>query len=232
MLYLYTGSPGSGKSFHATWDIYNKLKRKKDNTVICNFNIFTDKFNHHGRFFFVENDGISVDFFRDFAITHHDRNREAQTLVVLDEAGYLFNSRDYGTNSKKRMEWIKFFSQHRKLGYNFILIAQYDRAVDKQIRTLVEYEIAHMKLSNYFRLLPFTAFLCVERWYLQRVKIGTDIILYRKSIANLYDTYAMFDKNIDGVKQAREAVAGVGGSPTTAPTPAITTDILQKQSNV
>ena len=91
------------------------------------------------------------------------------------------------------MEWIKFFSQHRKLGYNFILVAHFDRMIDKQIRCLIEYEVAHMKINNFFVLLPFTFFLAVERWYGQRMKTGHMTFPYRKKIAELYDSYAMFE---------------------------------------
>ena len=36
-----------------------------------------------------------------------------------------------------------FFSQHRKLGYRVILVAQFSEMIDKQIRALIEYEYIH-----------------------------------------------------------------------------------------
>ena len=53
-------------------------------------------------------------------------------MIVIDEAQCIFNSRDWNGKGivhsalKKqpdsRMDWIKFFSQHRKFGFNVILI--------------------------------------------------------------------------------------------------------------
>ena len=39
MIYLYTGNPGSGKSYHAAIDIYNWLRSGKN--VISSININT-----------------------------------------------------------------------------------------------------------------------------------------------------------------------------------------------
>ena len=192
-IWLYSGTPGSGKSYHAVYDIYNRLQRKGKRQqyrrmVMTNFfvNIKSD--------FCLElaQEQITPSFFYDYAMEHHVVGIEGQTLVVLDEAGTIFNSRDWGTNSAKRMEWIKFFSMHRHYGFNFILIAQMDRMIDRQIRGLIEYEIAHSKINNFFRIIPFTAFLAVERWYGQRLKITHSVIPYRKKIANLYNSYAIF----------------------------------------
>lgn len=91
------------------------------------------------------------------------------------------------------MDWIKFFSQHRKFGFNVILIAQSDKMLDKQIRSLIEYDVKHIKMNNgFFFFLP-TSFLAVEKWYGQRMKLGSQVIWYHKRIAALYDSYAIFD---------------------------------------
>ena len=37
MIYLYSGTPGSGKSYHAVVDIVKKLGRRDKNRVIANF---------------------------------------------------------------------------------------------------------------------------------------------------------------------------------------------------
>lgn len=187
MIYLFSGTPGSGKSYHAVVNIKSWLKRQK--LVIANFPI-----NYKGaEFIYLDNDEITVDYLVGFAKEYHEPNKEGQTLIVLDEAQLIFNSRNWNSQASNRMDWIKFFSQHRKLGFTVILIAQFDRMIDRQIRCLVEYEVAHLKVNNYFRILPFSAFLAVHRWYGQRMKISSEIILYRKGIAKLYDTFAMFD---------------------------------------
>lgn len=195
MIWLYSGTPGSGKSYHAVCDIIKKLKRKDKNKVIANFSLFLPN-DLKNNFLYVDNSDLTIEFLTNFAIENHIFGQEGQTLVVIDEAQILYNSRDWGTNSKKRMSWIKFFSQHRKFGYNFILIAQFDKMIDRQIRSLIEYEVSHMKVNNFFWFLPITSFLCVERWYGQKMKVGHNILFYRKKISNYYNSYMAFDNSL------------------------------------
>ena len=77
---------------------------------------------------------------------NHKIGKEGQTLVVIDECQIIFNCRDFGR--KDRNAWVTFFAQHRKLGFNVILITQSDRMLDRQIRSLVEEEVKHRKLNN------------------------------------------------------------------------------------
>ncbi|MDY3618089.1 zonular occludens toxin domain-containing protein [Agathobaculum sp.] len=202
MIYLYSGTPGSGKSYHSVKDIWDKLHKKERNRVIANFSLgLPEELREH--FTYLDNPDITIDYLMSYAREHHKRGIEGQTLVVIDEAQCIFNSRDWNGKGilheslkKKpdtRMDWIKFFSQHRHLGYNFILVAQSDKMIDKQIRVLIEYDVKHLKANNgFFFFLP-TTFVCVERWYGQNMKLSTDIIPYRKKIAQLYDSYALFD---------------------------------------
>lgn len=193
MIWLYSGTPGSGKSYHAVADIIKKVKRKDKNKVIANFPLTFKNNNHKNNFIYVDNSDMTIDYLENYARENHFIGVEGQTLVVIDEAQILFNSRDWGSNSNKRMAWIKFFSQHRKYGYNFIMIAQFDKMIDRQIRSLIEYEVAHMKINNFFWFLPTTFFLCVERWYGQKMKTGHQIIPYRKKISIAYNSYSTFD---------------------------------------
>lgn len=194
MIWLYSGTPGSGKSYHAVYDIIKKIKRKDKNTVVANFVLNIPDKVQKERFIYIDNSDLTIDYLVKYAYKNHKFGVEGQTLVVIDEAQILYNSRDWGTNSKKRMDWIKFFSQHRKYGYNFILIAQFDKMIDRQIRSLVEYEVSHMKINNFFWFLPITSFLCVERWYGQKMKVGHNVIMYRKKVANYYNSYMTFEQ--------------------------------------
>ncbi|SCJ52485.1 Zonula occludens toxin [uncultured Eubacterium sp.] len=203
MIWLYSGTPGSGKSYHATADIYYRLKRRKGkrkNKVIANFPLSLDT----SDFTYLDNSQLTVRRLYNYARFRHKMGVEGQTLVVIDEAQVVFNSRNWNTDSHSRMDWIIFFTQHRKLGFDFILIAQNDRMIDRQIRCLIEYEVAHMKIGNYFRILPVTAFLAVQRWYGQKMKVSHDVIVYRKRIAKLYDSYMMFDGHDAGRYKSRK----------------------------
>lgn len=68
MIYLYSGTPGSGKSLHVARVIYYTLARKKP--VICNFPINTKKIRNPHNFTFVDNaqlnPGMLMQYSRDY----------------------------------------------------------------------------------------------------------------------------------------------------------------------
>lgn len=196
MIYFYSGTPGSGKSLHVAKDIYYKLFIKKQN-VIANFDINRKIYNKKkkkGKFIYVENSQLTPNFFYEYAKKYHVLGKEAQTLVVLDECQMLFNPRCW--NDKYRIEWVNFFTQHRKYGFNFILISQFDRLVDRQIRSLFEYEIKHRKVNNFklARFFPISTFCAVEYWYGVKERVGSEFFFYNKKYGSLYDTFKKFEE--------------------------------------
>ena len=84
--------------------------------------------------------------------------------------------------------------------------------LDKQIRSLIEYDVKHVKVNNGFFFFVPTGFLAIEKWYGQRVVLGRQIIWYRKRVAALYDSYALFDTLTDGAISAQGEPRS-GGSP-------------------
>ena len=200
MIMLYSGTPGSGKSLHAAKTIVEWSKRGKG--VICNFPV---NLTHIKRVktkpVYMDNSEITVKALTDYAKRNHVVGKESQTLVVIDEAQVLYNSRSY--IAKNRTEWCTFFSQHRHYGFDFILIAQFDRMLDRQIRCLIETEYKHRKLNNYgiggtilqLATLNSAWFICIEYWYGgNKLKLGSEIFKYRKTYGEVYDTFAIFDE--------------------------------------
>lgn len=197
---LYSGTPGSGKSYHAALDIWTWI-RKPGRGLICNFQLnhkIIDK-RLRGRFDYVDNMHLTVRYLMDYAATYHKPGVEGQTLVIIDEAQILFNARSFA--SAGRLEWCEFFSQHRKFGFTFILIAQFDRMLDRQIRCLLEYDVHHRKLNNYgfggILLSLFSGlgvwFIAIEYWYGgNSLKLSSTMFHYRSSIGALYDSYSTF----------------------------------------
>lgn len=201
MIYFYSGTPGSGKSLHVARDMYIRLNRnKKYPNIIANFNINEKMIKKKkAKFVYKDNSDLTVKFLLDYAFKNHKLGVENQTLVVVDECSVIWNSRSWQSNHD-RMEWLKFFVQHRKLGYNFILISQNDRQIDRQIRSLFEYEIKHRKVNNFKigQLLPFPAFVAVAYWYGVNERLGCEFFTYRKKWGNFYDSYGTFqlDENL------------------------------------
>lgn len=228
MIWFYSGTPGSGKSLHVARDIYHKLNRnscvicnfginmdmykyelvEKEYTVPADDGVKTIKKKMRiykdikGTCMQLENYQITPEFLINYAKAFfprdkHLRIKEASCLLVIDECQLIFNAREW--NARGRDKWISFFTQHRKFGYNIILISQFDRLVDRQIRSLIEYEVKHRKLNNYnffgkFIGLLFggSAFVAIEYWYGAREKIGVEYFGARKRYCEFYDSYKIF----------------------------------------
>lgn len=196
MIYFYSGTPGTGKSLHVARDIYIRLNRnRKYPNVIANFMINKKMIkNEKAKFIYKDNSDLTVEFLLKYAFENHTLGVENQTLVVVDECSVIWNSRNWMKDSD-RMEWLKFFVQHRKLGYNFILISQTDRQIDRQIRSLFEYEVKHRKVNNFKigRLLPIPTFAAITYWYGVNERLGVEFFTYRKKWGKFYDSYGTFE---------------------------------------
>lgn len=206
MIRLFSGTPGSGKTLHAvhTMDWYNRHKRP----VVSNFPLRYDMLKNPDLLYLTSDLlrvydpksklDVSPDSLVKFSQTYF-RNRkvkEGEILLVLDECQLLFNTRDWSFNRA----WISFFTQHRKMGYDVILIAQYDRMIERQIRALIEYECKHLKVSNlggiWGLIMPIFLgrFRVYEKWYTVRDMLVSQ---YRASYSGrdkkLYDTFQIWD---------------------------------------
>lgn len=198
MISLYTGSVGSGKSYHGTALGIEWINRGKH--VIANYPLkFRDtKRGRSQSKRWIFKDDITVEWLMAMSIEHGWFGKESQCLLQIDEAGIIFNSRDWQTQADQRKRWIKFLSQSRKFGYDIVFICQADRMIDKQIRGLVEYEVKHLKANNSFfmsflSLFKVTLFLYVYRWYQTKLKSNLRMEFYKPWIANRYDTMRTFN---------------------------------------
>ena len=120
MIYLYSGTPGSGKSLHTSRVIYWTLKRGYP--VLANFPVNTGNIRKaKGEFVEVANDTLTPKYLINYArgYFHGRRVVEGKILLILDECQLMFNAREW--NTKGRNEWLSFFTQHRKFGYDVIL---------------------------------------------------------------------------------------------------------------
>ena len=200
MIYLYSGTPGSGKSLHTASVLYWQIRRGFP--AICNFDFAADRIRtkRPGMFHFWANDEITPERLIDFSHAYFENHtfREGQILLVLDECQLLFNAREW--DAKGRKEWLSFFTQHRKYGYDIILVAQFDRMIDRQIRSLIEYEQIHRKVSNfgiYGKILSLFScgklFVSVKVWYPLKEKVGSEFFKANKKYYSLYDTYKHFE---------------------------------------
>lgn len=204
MIELFTGTPGSGKSLHLAKIMKNWMSKKKA-PVIGNFDFNSKACNPkgYGGYLLVNNKQLTPDFlirFSDYykSVRKWQRVPEEHILLVIDECYLLFNARDWSRGD--RSGWISFFTQHRKLGYHIILVAQFDNMIDKQIRSLFEYEMIHRKVKNIGfmgRLLNSVALgglhVCIKIYYPLNEKVGSEFFKADKTLFALYDSYTRFD---------------------------------------
>lgn len=206
MIYCYTGTPGSGKSYHATEKIDQCLRRGIN--VVANYPIKVN-YKHRGKFVFLRTSDFSVDFFTDFARENHVPRKESQTLIVIDEAHILFNSRGFVV--KERMKWLEFLSWSRHVGYDVLLITQNDRSIDRQVRGLIEYNYKHRKLTSFgFKGWLLVAivrkkFVSIRYWYAIDEKVDDYYFNIKKKVADLYDTYEMFVEQDSDKKKEQDS---------------------------
>lgn len=199
MIYLYSGTPGSGKSLHQAKDIYNWLRRGR--TCIANFDIDVTKIPKcKGNFIYLDNEYLRpetlIKFSKVYFSTH--QFKEGRLRLYIDECQLLFNAREW--NITGRREWLSFFTQHRKYGFDIYLIAQFDRMIDRQIRCLIEYEVIHRKASNFGTMGTLFSmfsggnlFVAITMWYPLREKIESEFFRANKKYFTLYDTYNTFN---------------------------------------
>jgi zona occludens toxin (predicted ATPase) len=218
MIYFYSGTPGSGKSLHVARDIYWFLRT--GGCVIANFEINREVFikrdkknpkiikknYNRGTCLEVSNFMLNPQFLTNYARAffkrdEHGRIKEGQCKLVIDECQLIFNARSW--NVAGRDLWCSFFTQHRKFGYDIILISQFDRMVDRQIRALIEYEVVHRKMNNYRimgKIVGFlyggSAFIAITKWYqmgnCKEARIGSETFSVKKRYCDFYNSYKIF----------------------------------------
>lgn len=206
MLYFFSGTPGSGKSLHASQMVDRWYRRGKN--VIANFPINMEFWNNKkikdgGQILYASNEWLTVNNLIEFADKNHERNKKGrveaeQTLLIIDECQTMFNSRSW--NQTGRALWIVFFTQHRKYGFDVILISQDKVFVDKQIRAVFEHDYMHRDIKNFKlfgQLIAFLfgghLFICVKKWMANGKKDSASILFGLEKYYDLYDSYRIFD---------------------------------------
>lgn len=202
MINLYSGTPGSGKSLHSATTIYWHLRRGLP--VIANFPIALEaipgKPPYERYFMELDNEHLTPELLLKISREYYSRHpfSEDGILLVIDECQLVFNAREW--NAHGRAQWLSFFTQHRKMGYEVILVAQFDRMVDRQIRSLIEYQYVHRKVSNFGimgKIMSLLSggklFVAVKLWYPLNEKVDSTFFRALPKYYRLYDTYAHFE---------------------------------------
>lgn len=192
MISAFTGTPGSGKSLHAAKEVIWASRRGC--AIVTNTPL---RVKPRGGMVYIEHLRSPEEFLATSPIKRIvDARREHGALLLIDEAQIFLNARDWGDEGRR--EWISFFTQHRKLGFDIILVVQDLHMLDKQIRSLVEYEYVHRNvingrgfLADIFALFTFGHPLvyAIQKWAgMGGRRIGGEWILGRQSLYRIFDT--------------------------------------------
>lgn len=201
MLMTYSGTCGSGKSYHSVQEIIRKLKN--GGVVVTNLELDREKImKYHKkltaellaeRLIIVDNEKITPQFLYEIAVKFCDLN--TKYLLLIDEAADMFNSRDW--NRSDRKAWNKFFRMHRHLHYDVILVAQSRKMIDKQIQFLFDVDVQHRNIKEYGIIgalisifLP-RLFVAVGVYVPLRTKSFSNWVWLLKRYYSLYDTFTL-----------------------------------------
>lgn len=104
----------------------------------------------------------------------HRPRHEGETLLIIDECGCMFNCR---IQDSLRRDWCWFFTQHRKFGFNVILVSQFaKKMIDNQsCFVCVETEYRH-RASETIQFVWHFAFVAVRRSVLCKYSFGFNAV--------------------------------------------------------
>lgn len=201
MIFLYSGTPGSGKSLHAVSDMLRHNDRGWP--VLSNFEVNWVSVRNPDRMMWTDNGALTPAMLEQYAAYYWQsdggRVQEDRILLVVDECQLIFNARAWQKNSP----WISFFTQHRKMGYRVILIAQQREMIDKQVRAVLEYEYKHRVLANAGLWGNVLGFVLGSRFLYRKelaqvrsigkgMSLGWKMGYYGKRVFRAYDTFKIW----------------------------------------
>lgn len=212
-VYAITGKLGSGKSLVSVGRIMDYLA--KGRKVATNLDLLLEKYfapRHRATYLRIP-DIPTIDDLHIIGKGNDTLDESQNGLLVLDECGVFFNSRDWA--DKGRQSVISWLLHSRKLGWDVILIVQDIQLIDKQIRTALLEHVGICKRTDRLNI-PFVGGLLKffglphrpPRMHLCSIKYGTDYHamvvdrwLYRGVlIQNAYDTRQVFSSSyVNGI---------------------------------
>ena len=156
-----------------------------------------------GKYYYFDNSQMTPENLIKYAYKFHKKGRENQTLIVIDEAQMILSPTVVKLKTQEdktyRQRWLEFCTQHRHLGFNIIIVSQFDRLIDPQVRCLFEYNCIHRKVNRFkigwvLGIFGISLFVAVEYWYGINARMGATFFLYHKKYSRIYDSYKRFDE--------------------------------------
>lgn len=194
MIYLHVGQIGSGKTYSATWEIYQEILKgtdvyvdwpidlnsyiiKKENSLWAKFKrLIGIKTRKYGRLF----------YYKELSDIYGISNG----VVYMDEAYKHINARKWENTPS---EFIQKMSQSRHYHCDLHFICQYPNQIENVVRNLANIIVVHSRFIWFFVHKEYDASE-IDRLKPSEVNppksFYTGITLFRKSFAKIYDTHA------------------------------------------
>lgn len=216
MIVLVTGPPGAGKSYYAIRKVADAIERGK--CVATNVELAPDWAERIARRNPVRwlipgrRQAIAREYRRRVCVSQDLEELlsirlagrgEGRGVMVLDEAHSWLNSRLW--SSEDRLRLVRFFSRHRKLGWDVYLITQSADMIDKQVRVLFEYHV-HLRNLRKARLFgvpvsPVNLFVAIWAWHAAggaRLKTEVYLLGWQRRLYNTYQVLFEADEEVEG----------------------------------
>lgn len=134
------------------------------------------------------------------------KSREEKGMIIFDECGLFFNSRDWENNK----DYINFFTNSGKLQWEIILISHSFEDIDKQIRAKIEYLTTFRNMKKLHVMgLPIASFLkkpvfrsvtvLAGRAAGKGMKMQAQWHRLNMDTCDLYDTFTLFEHGNSGL---------------------------------
>jgi hypothetical protein len=194
-IWIYDGTPGSGKSQAAVEKIVANLK--KGRKVYSNIDGHDDPVCLEG---LRAMSGLSaIQFDEKFEYIKPEKSRqfyryvEKGSLIVIDEAHKYFNVRKWA--DKENNDFFDWASTHRHHGFELLLITIKLSRIDTSVREIAEWTLRYKKTNYFGKRLFQTKY--TEKWFSQdetgSKPLTTNIKTYDKRLWKCYKSYVSKD---------------------------------------
>ena len=193
---VYTGLPGSGKSYHG---VREALWWSRTRLVVANFAVTdappVEVVNGRARgWMYLKDEDLTLEkLLGVYEVYLKSQHRESCALLCMDEAQRMFNTREWNRGDRK--SWVTFFSLHRHLGFDCVLVCQDLAILDGQVKAMCAEEVRHRRVNRHFpfKFWPRPVFATVTFQMHTRLKGQLGLLFFKPKVAGRYDSLHEFD---------------------------------------
>jgi zonular occludens toxin Zot len=166
---MYTGRPGTGKTYSLVHKVFKLLKKGK--IVYSNFQITWEGTKKYPK--------SNLKYWKNLNELLYVEN----AYIVIDEAHFYFNSRQW---KNMPIDWLRKLAQHRKDGVHILGTVQNIRRIDVVVRELIDYWFDCRMFLFWVVQTEFD----IDEDTMKKYPLKRNFLLFTKKRAKRYDTLA------------------------------------------